>query len=529
MEVKIETTECALAMSATTSLFDAVEEGRLKLVKLILDRDTDVNWQDKAGRTPLMLSILTTYVDVSGAVNNEKMAKCLLSCGADPNRQDSQGKTALIHAVELNRDIVLIQMLLNHGANPSLEDNLGMSPLLYAARSATDPDQLALLVSACKAQGKDVIIITPHPSMLTKNIEAKVVHPDCQSAVNVSSKATAVGDNILLRDLSEVRDTSYMKVTEEPGLEGKHSNDLQSRHQGPSKDIDCHLEEDKSTFTFCPIASRHPRPLSSESKVAHVLSPLASRSKTLKNKWRGPSQGSFDEEQDEEPAGLCSNHCGKDSPTSVASSPCCSPFSGSPRVKKDSTHSLHAIEYATPHRSPLLYNSAKLIKMPPHMRKLIRRNTTDMFPYTNQYPSFECVTDTRQSLESLPQKDHRKVDLNSVRKSLLQWERELLSDSSMTSLSRAGSLPLLDTTGKPQLVKTADAKRKGSQSLFKGDGSFGSGTRLSDVISVTRPGTLPALGTNKGRPLPDIGRAWEPKEESTTETARYSQPLPSIP
>ncbi len=83
----------------------------------------------------------------------------LLENGADPNIQDKSGKTALMHAcIERAGDEVL-SLLLSSGADPSLEDHTGSSALVYAV-NAGDKDALRVLLDACKAKGKEVIIIT---------------------------------------------------------------------------------------------------------------------------------------------------------------------------------------------------------------------------------------------------------------------------------------------------------------------------------------------------------------------------------
>ncbi|NXS13731.1 AN34B protein, partial [Neodrepanis coruscans] len=77
----------------------------------------------------------------------------------DPNIQDKSGKTALIHACLGRAGPEVVSLLLSSGADPSLPDHSNCSALVYAIDCA-DTDTLRVLLGACKARGKDVIIIT---------------------------------------------------------------------------------------------------------------------------------------------------------------------------------------------------------------------------------------------------------------------------------------------------------------------------------------------------------------------------------
>lgn len=82
----------------------------------------------------------------------------LLENGADPNIQDKTGKTALMHSCLEQADPEIISLLLNSGADPTLEDHAGLSALVYAVNSG-NREILSVLLGACKAKGKEVIII----------------------------------------------------------------------------------------------------------------------------------------------------------------------------------------------------------------------------------------------------------------------------------------------------------------------------------------------------------------------------------
>uniref|UniRef100_A0A8U8BJF9 Uncharacterized protein n=1 Tax=Geospiza parvula TaxID=87175 RepID=A0A8U8BJF9_GEOPR len=129
------------------SLLKAVWLGRLRLTRL----------NDK-GETALMVACITTHVDQQSS-HKAKMVKYLLDNRADPNIQDKSGKTALMHACIRGAGGDVVSLLLDSGADPSLEDHSGASALVHAI-NAEDKAVLQHLLNACRAKGKEVIIIT---------------------------------------------------------------------------------------------------------------------------------------------------------------------------------------------------------------------------------------------------------------------------------------------------------------------------------------------------------------------------------
>ncbi|KAI7813595.1 ankyrin repeat domain 34Bb [Triplophysa rosa] len=140
------------------SLLKAVYLCRLRLTRLLLEGGAYINESNERGETPLMVACKSHHADAQ-SVPKPKIIRYLLENGADPNIQDKSGKTALMHAcIERAGDEVL-SLLLSSGADPSLEDHNGSSALVYAV-NAGDKDALRVLLDACKAKGKEVIIIT---------------------------------------------------------------------------------------------------------------------------------------------------------------------------------------------------------------------------------------------------------------------------------------------------------------------------------------------------------------------------------
>ncbi|NXO80650.1 AN34C protein, partial [Sitta europaea] len=140
------------------SLLKAVWLGRLRLTRLLLEGGAYINESNEKGETALMVACITTHVDQQ-SIHKAKMVKYLLDNRADPNIQDKSGKTALMHACIRGAGGDVVSLLLESGADPSLEDHSGASALVHAI-NAEDKAVLQHLLNACRAKGKEVIIIT---------------------------------------------------------------------------------------------------------------------------------------------------------------------------------------------------------------------------------------------------------------------------------------------------------------------------------------------------------------------------------
>ncbi|OXB82637.1 UNVERIFIED_CONTAM: hypothetical protein H355_003932 [Colinus virginianus] len=144
------------------SLIRAVYQSRLRLTRLLLEGGAYINESNNRGETPLMIACRTKHVD-SQSASKAKMVKYLLENKADPNIQDKSGKTALMHACLEKAGPEVVSLLLKSGADPSLQDHSDCSALVYAIKSE-DKETLKVLLNACRARGKEVIIITTDKS-----------------------------------------------------------------------------------------------------------------------------------------------------------------------------------------------------------------------------------------------------------------------------------------------------------------------------------------------------------------------------
>jgi ankyrin repeat protein len=104
-----------------TPLSWAAQEGRINIIKLLLQTETSVDDMDAKGRTPL-----------SRAAENghEAVAELLISKGADINAGNA-GRTPLLHAVEKNHEEVA-KLLINKGADVNATKYSSWTPLCFA-------------------------------------------------------------------------------------------------------------------------------------------------------------------------------------------------------------------------------------------------------------------------------------------------------------------------------------------------------------------------------------------------------------
>ncbi|XP_004841663.1 ankyrin repeat domain-containing protein 34B [Heterocephalus glaber] len=140
------------------SLTKAVHQGRLRLTRLLLEGGAYINESNERGETPLMVACRSRHPDSQGA-GKARMVRYLLENQADPNIQDKAGLTALMHACLARAGPTVARLLLDGGADLGLQDRAGCSALVHAIH-ADDGDMLQVLLSACRARGKEVIIIT---------------------------------------------------------------------------------------------------------------------------------------------------------------------------------------------------------------------------------------------------------------------------------------------------------------------------------------------------------------------------------
>nr|XP_023679804.1 ankyrin repeat domain-containing protein 34B [Paramormyrops kingsleyae] len=211
------------------SLLKAVYLCRLRLTRLLLEGGAYINESNERGETPLMIACKTKHADQQ-SVSKPKMIKYLLENGADPNIQDKLGKTALMHACLERAGVEVVSLLLASGADPSLEDHSGSSALVHAV-NANEKDTLKVLLDACKARGKEVIIITtdklPSGKQMTKQYLNVPPLPDLEDQLLYTPMSCMSPSEIELRTSQQAVDPQLEKrifnfqnsnsVTSQPG------------------------------------------------------------------------------------------------------------------------------------------------------------------------------------------------------------------------------------------------------------------------------------------------------------------------
>lgn len=81
-------------ISGTTALISAVGNGHMRVVKILLYGAANPNIQDSDGRTALFFAIKW----------HKRMVRLLLEWGADLNIRDAHGNTVLDHVSQLQKD-----------------------------------------------------------------------------------------------------------------------------------------------------------------------------------------------------------------------------------------------------------------------------------------------------------------------------------------------------------------------------------------------------------------------------------------
>jgi hypothetical protein len=124
----------------------------LTIMKALLDRGADVDRPDSAGRTALMWAFHADNWENGG----QEAAKLLLAYGADVNACDSEGNTVLMRAVGA-ANVEGVQALLARGAEVNVKSKSGLTALLCTE----DPAILELLNKAgAEDEGSEGEIIT---------------------------------------------------------------------------------------------------------------------------------------------------------------------------------------------------------------------------------------------------------------------------------------------------------------------------------------------------------------------------------
>ncbi|KAM4542808.1 ankyrin repeat domain-containing protein 34B [Odontesthes bonariensis] len=144
-------------LSDCSPLISAASSGKLRLLRLLVEGGAKVNGCNPRGETALLAACKAMRGEPAGP-ETVKLLTYLLQNKADPNAQDRTGRTALMYACMQRAGAPVASTLLAAGADPSMEDFSGASALVYAINAQHQPT-VQVLMDACRAKGRDIIII----------------------------------------------------------------------------------------------------------------------------------------------------------------------------------------------------------------------------------------------------------------------------------------------------------------------------------------------------------------------------------
>ncbi|XP_037130853.1 ankyrin repeat domain-containing protein 34A [Syngnathus acus] len=454
------------------ALLKAVFQGKLRLTRLLLEGGAYVNEGNELGQTPVSAACLADYEDPQTRL---RMVRYLLEKGADPNIPDKSGRTALMHACAKQAGKEAVSLLMENGADPSLKDYSGCSALMHALNKG-DRDTLQVLLDACRAKGKEVIIITtdtsPSGTKKTKQYlnsppspgVADKVSPECTPAACMSPSDVEI-------------------VTSSPA------------------GCDTGGDEDR-IFSF-PLASALPlldsRPQGDKRAAAAAAPPRKLLKRLNSEPWGlvAPfASGGLPQESVrgllEEAEGVCR--------LSHRINGLCLSESARPQLSR--RHSIETHEPCSPEGmeqpcSEVLTHSSWVDKVQQHQTLHCRKPPPESQehaagPQSLVYPKLTRTeyyeADGHAGPESIPASpESRRVSVE--RRRYNASPLSLVASSSRESLENI-----------PNPVSPAAARRRSPGLLER----RGSGTLLLDRIAHTRPGFLPPLNINLQRPIPDI-------------------------
>ncbi|KAM8915752.1 ankyrin repeat domain-containing protein 34C [Spinachia spinachia] len=144
-------------LSDSSPLISAAASCKLRLVRLLVEGGAQVNRCNPRGETPLLAACKAMRGEPAGPAALKLLTYLLLN-KADPNARDRAGRTALMYTCVQRAGAQVASCLIAAGADPSMEDYSGASALVYAINAQHRPT-LKVLVDACRARGRDIIII----------------------------------------------------------------------------------------------------------------------------------------------------------------------------------------------------------------------------------------------------------------------------------------------------------------------------------------------------------------------------------
>ncbi|XP_061629671.1 ankyrin repeat domain-containing protein 34C [Phyllopteryx taeniolatus] len=483
------------------SLLKAVWLRRLRLTRLLLDGGAYINESNERGETPLMVACMSTHSDQQ-SVSKSKLVKYLLDNQADPNIQDKGGRSALMHACIHEAGHEVVDHLLSNGADPSLEDRGGASALVHAI-NADEKQTLKLLLDACKAKGKEVIIITTDKSPSgTKTTKQYLNVPPSPEVVDKSSSAycTSPSDIHVAASLTMEEEQQNTVFSFQTKLKTSCSaNKLANGHTSPMRRPASHKR------------ARLPQLKRLQSEPWGLIAPsvLAERASGHDESKKASS----DEDMVAGVNGLTlSKRAALSRQNSVDGKESAFPLVAEQGCKMTTSLSVPptskvAYERSLGQHQPLARRSTVPAEQEggsighPGLRDTVykRRLGNDHYDSDSQLYSDSVMLDS-------PKVPVERRKLNTSPLAVLTSSRESLDSNASTS--------------------SPSAIRRRPPGLLE---RRGSGTLLLDHISHTRPGHLPPLNVNPNPPIPDIGASSKPSSPLASGFRSLAPVAPNTP
>ena len=117
------TASAATVQQEPSPLLWPASQGRVELVRVLLDQGVDPDAASDLGETPLMAAVVEGHLEI---------VRLLLDRGADPNKPDNDGDTPLGNYAAAGGSLEIVELLLERGADVNSPNIIGATPLLFA-------------------------------------------------------------------------------------------------------------------------------------------------------------------------------------------------------------------------------------------------------------------------------------------------------------------------------------------------------------------------------------------------------------
>jgi len=481
------------------SLLKAVWLQRLRLTRLLLEGGAYINESNERGETPLMVACMSKHADQQ-SVSKAKLVKYLLDNTADPNIQDKAGKSALMHACIQKAGYEVVAHLLSNGADPSLEDRAGASALVYAI-NADEKETLRLLLDACRAKGKEVIIITtdksPSGTKTTKQYLNVPPSPELDEERSSSSSAYCTSPSDIQVTSAEPQQQPQQNTVFSFQTKLKTSSSMAKLANGvPTSPTRRPANPKRARLPQLKRLQSEPWGLIAPSVLAAANAAAASASSSSSS-HNDSRRAASNEELVTGVNGLSllSKRSTLSRQSSVDGKECLFPLVCDPPCKMTTS-------FSVPPTSKMAYDLA----LSQHQHQPLARRSTG--PADHQDCGPVSLRDTVVHRRRLGNSDYYDSDSQLYSDSAMldspqiPLERRKLNTSPLALLT--SSRESLDSNA--SLSSPGSARRRAPGLLER----RGSGTLLLDHISHTRRGYLPPLNINPNPPIPDIGAGSKP-------------------